>query len=51
MQLGRVLEMAESSPNKSVYEAKIVERFGGQQELDLVVSSSSNVPQQPMSAA
>ena len=33
MQLGRVLEMAESSPNKVVYEAKIVERFGGQQEI------------------
>jgi hypothetical protein len=35
MQLGRVLEMCESSTDKSAYEAKIVERFGGQQEFDL----------------
>ncbi|MDD5177225.1 MAG: P63C domain-containing protein [Sterolibacterium sp.] len=35
MQLGRVLEMAESSPNKETYEGKIVERFGGQLTLDL----------------
>jgi hypothetical protein len=44
MQLGRVLEMSESSPNRSVYEAKIVERFGGQQELELVVPNPSSVP-------
>jgi hypothetical protein len=37
MHLGRVLEMAESSAESSSYEKKIVERFGGQQELDLVV--------------
>lgn len=37
MQLGRVLEMAESSPDKQAYEKKIVERFGGQQELELVL--------------
>jgi hypothetical protein len=37
MQLGRVLEMAESAGDQHVYESKIVERFGGQQELDLVV--------------
>lgn len=35
MQLGRVLEMAESSPNKETYEAKIAERFGGQLSLDI----------------
>jgi hypothetical protein len=35
MQLGRVLEMCESSCDKSAYEAKIVERFGGQQVFDL----------------
>lgn len=37
IQLGRVLEMAESSRNKAEYERKIVQRFGGQQELDLVM--------------
>jgi hypothetical protein len=37
MQLGRVLEMAESSNDQATYERKIIERFGGQQELDLVV--------------
>lgn len=35
MHMGRVLEMAESSETKEEYEAKIVERFGGQKELDL----------------
>lgn len=35
MHMGRVLEMAESSSTDKEYEAKIVERFGGQQELDL----------------
>lgn len=34
MQLGRILEMAESSKNKEEYEKKIVERFGGQKELE-----------------
>src|ERR1700676_1722718 len=29
MQLGRVLEMCESSSDKAAYEKKIVERFGG----------------------
>jgi hypothetical protein len=29
--------MAESSPDKFTYEKKIVERFGGQQEFELVV--------------
>ncbi len=36
MQIGRVLEMTESSKTQQEYEAKIIERFGGQQELDLV---------------
>ncbi|MBI4990315.1 MAG: hypothetical protein HZC23_15980 [Rhodocyclales bacterium] len=36
--LGRVLEIAESASDKHAYEAKIAERFGGQQELDLVVT-------------
>jgi hypothetical protein len=44
MQLGRVLEMCESSVDKDVYEAKIVERFGGQQELELVSTDSSSAP-------
>ncbi len=35
MHMGRVLEMAESSKTKEEYEAKVVDRFGGQQELDL----------------
>lgn len=34
IQLGRLLEMAESSPDRQAYEKKIVERFGGQIELD-----------------
>src|ERR1035437_320370 len=37
MHLGRVLEMAESSPDRYTYERKITQRFGGQQELELVV--------------
>ena len=36
MHLGRVLEMAEDSPDKVTYEAKITKRFGGQQEFDLI---------------
>jgi hypothetical protein len=39
--MGRVLEMAESSSNRIAYENKIVERFGGQQELELIVPSPS----------
>lgn len=34
-QLGRVLEMAESSKNRTEYENKVIERFGGQLSLDL----------------
>jgi hypothetical protein len=41
MHLGRVLEMAESSPDRYTYEKKIIERFGGQQELELVPPASS----------
>ena len=37
MQLGRVLEMAESSPSKFEYKRKIAERFGGQQSFELIV--------------
>jgi hypothetical protein len=33
--LGRVLEMAESSANKSEYETKIAKRFGFEQQLEL----------------
>lgn len=38
IQLGRVLEMAESATDRHAYEARIVERFGGQQELELPVA-------------
>jgi hypothetical protein len=44
IQLGRVLEMAESSPDKYAYENKISERFGGQKELELVVPTPSVIP-------
>lgn len=47
MQLGRVLEMAESSPHRHAYESKIVERFGGQQELELLVPKPSTASEQP----
>lgn len=47
IQLGRVLEMAESSPNRSEYEKKIMDRFGGQRELDLVLPIPSTAPQPP----
>jgi hypothetical protein len=40
MQIGRVLEMSESSKQAPEYETKIVERFGGQQELELVAPQS-----------
>lgn len=36
MHIGRVLEMSESSGSQNEYENKIVERFGGQQELELI---------------
>jgi hypothetical protein len=41
MHIGRVLEMAESSKSKEEYDAKIVDRFGGQQELELVIPSGT----------
>ena len=41
LHLGRVLEMAESSSDQYAYERKIVDRFGGQQELELVMPSSA----------
>lgn len=44
MHIGRVLEMAESSPDKQTYERKIVERFGGQQELELIAPAASPSP-------
>ena len=37
MHIGRALEMAESSSDRAAYENRIVERFGGQQELELIV--------------
>jgi hypothetical protein len=36
IQLARVLEMIEFSPDRFVYENRIAERFGGQKELDWV---------------
>jgi hypothetical protein len=49
MQLGRILEMSESSPDRRTYEGKIVDRFGGQRELDFVPlpTASSSEPEQP----
>lgn len=44
MQLGRILEMAESSPDRQAYEAKIIERFGGQPELELLVPIAPIAP-------
>lgn len=41
IQLGRVLEMCESSSNKAEYEEKIKKRFGEQRELELVVPDSA----------
>ena len=35
--IGRIMEMADDSPSLSDFEAKLLKRFGGQQELDLVV--------------
>lgn len=55
MHLGRVLEMAEDAADKNAYERKIIERFGGQRELDFIVpnpSSTASAPpsEQPLSA-
>lgn len=40
IQIGRVLEMSESSNDRFGYEMKIAERFGGQTELELVMPVS-----------
>ncbi len=42
-QLGRVLEMCEDSKSRSDYERKIVARFGGQQEFDLVIPPTPGI--------
>jgi hypothetical protein len=39
--IGRVLEMADSSQTRAAYENRIVERFGGQTELELVIPETS----------
>lgn len=44
--LGRVLEMAESSPDRYAYERKIAQRFNAQHELDLVVPMPKTEPKQ-----
>jgi hypothetical protein len=43
IQLGRVLEMSESSVDKVEYEKKITDRFGTQKELELVLPSTSDI--------
>ena len=48
MHLGRVVEMAESSATEQEYEQKIVQRFGGQQELDLIVPGAPIAPVAPI---
>jgi len=45
MHLGRVLEMAESSPDKDTYEQKIKERFGRQKEFAFMIPA----PKEPIS--
>jgi hypothetical protein len=37
IQLGRILEMAQSSPDRQAYERKIIDRFGGQKEFEFIV--------------
>lgn len=49
IQIGRVLEMSESSSDRQTYESKIVQRFGGQQELELIMSSDDPTAPQPLS--
>lgn len=44
MHIGRVLEMAESSRSRGEYDSKIVARFGGQQELELVLPIEQLAP-------
>ena len=45
--LGRVLEMAESSGTQAEYENKIVKRFGGQQELELILPNGPSASPLP----
>ena len=47
MQLGRVLEMAQSSPNSAAYERRIVERFGGQKSFEFPEPIPANASQPP----
>lgn len=49
MHLGRVLEMAESSEDSREYDQKIVRRFGGQQELDLIIPDQRSIASPPPS--
>lgn len=44
IQLGRILEMAESSSDRREYERKVVQRFGGQQELEFILPKESDKP-------
>ena len=37
MQLGRILEMAQSSPDQQTYEKKIKDRFGGEKSFEFIV--------------
>jgi hypothetical protein len=50
IQLGRILEMAESSTDRFEYERKIVERFGGQTELELLAPIPSPTALPPPSS-
>jgi hypothetical protein len=46
--LGRVLEMAESSPDATTYEYRIRQRFGDQQELELLMPQTApTIPPSP----
>jgi hypothetical protein len=41
MHIGRLLEMSEASPDRTSYEKRVVDRFGGQQEFDFATSLPS----------
>jgi hypothetical protein len=43
--MGRVQEMAESSPDRYTHEREIVDRFGGQHELELIAPAPGTVPE------
>lgn len=47
IQLGRILEMAESSPDRQAYERKITERFGSQLEINFNLGSSPTASPPP----